>query len=76
MKSTHVKSLIFPTLESGDIQPLVMSSFFRSTDIFDKQLTQQGRYIHMRVHFEYRPNSGRAIPEKLCPILGAKMEVK
>ena len=27
----------------------------------------------MCVHFEYRLNSGRAIPEKTCPILGAKL---
>ena len=27
----------------------------------------------MCVHFEYRLNSVRAIPEKTCPILGAKL---
>ena len=30
----------------------------------------------MCVHFEYRLNSGRAIPKKTCPILGAKLVVK
>ena len=32
--------------------------------------------MHTCVHFEYRRNSGRAIPEKTCQILGAKLVVK
>ena len=34
------------------------------------------RTVNRGVHFEYRPSSGRAIPEKTCPILGAKLVVK
>jgi len=45
-------------------------------DCFDKQLTQQGQLHPFGVHFEYRPNPGRAIAEKTCPILVQKLVVE
>ena len=50
------------------------SSILTSPDCFDKQLTQQGQLHPYVVHFECRPNSGRAIPEKTCPMrVGCKI---